>query len=189
VARRVRNSSGQQMRDCTLSRGVGSASGLNRFTESMKGLGVDRWWHEEDWEWFAVSFRLLPYYSPVHHKPHLAITVVYYKLSNLIIFELIRTWSDIGCDYSRHPVSRVIDYSDTIFTDRVRCLLLHPPQSRILDLCSREIVQHLEPSLLTISSISLYLSYKSNVNLKLHFLLKCILQLKLQGRQSTRSHN
>jgi len=48
VARRVRNSSGQQMRDCTLSRGVGSASGLNRFTETTKGLGVDRWWHEED---------------------------------------------------------------------------------------------------------------------------------------------
>ena len=43
VARRVRNSSGQQMRDCTLSRGVGSASGLNRFTETMKGLGVG-WW-------------------------------------------------------------------------------------------------------------------------------------------------
>jgi len=43
VARRVRNSSGQQMRDCTLSRGVGSASGLNCFTESMKGLGVGRW--------------------------------------------------------------------------------------------------------------------------------------------------
>jgi len=43
VARRVRNSSGQQMRDCTLSRGVGSASGLNRFTETMKGLGVGRW--------------------------------------------------------------------------------------------------------------------------------------------------
>jgi len=73
-------------------------------------------------------------------------------LSNLIIFELIRTWSDIGRDYSRHPVSRVIDYSDTIFTDRVRCLLLHP-QSRILDLCSREIVQHLEPSLLTMISL------------------------------------
>ena len=30
----------------------------------------------------------------------------------------------------------------------------------------------------------LYLSYKSIVNLKLHFLLKCTLQLKLQGRQS-----
>ena len=73
-------------------------------------------------------------------------------LSNLIIFELIRTWSDIGRDYSRHPVSRVIDYSDTIFTDRVRCLLLHP-QSRILDLCSREIVQHPEPSLLTMISL------------------------------------
>ena len=43
VARRVWNSSGQQMRDCTLSRGVGSASGLNRFTETMKGLGVGRW--------------------------------------------------------------------------------------------------------------------------------------------------
>jgi len=27
---------------------VGSASGLNRFTETTKGLGVDRWWHEED---------------------------------------------------------------------------------------------------------------------------------------------
>ena len=80
VARRVRNSSGQQMRDCTLSRGVGSASGLNRFTESMKGLGVDRWWHEEDWEWFAVSFCLLPYYSPIHHKPHLAIAIVNYKM-------------------------------------------------------------------------------------------------------------
>ena len=51
VAQRVRNSSGQQMCDCTLSRGVGSASGLNRFTETMKGLGVDRWWHEDDWEW------------------------------------------------------------------------------------------------------------------------------------------
>ena len=46
MARRVQNSSGQQMRDCTLSRGVGSASSLNCFTETMKGLGVDRWWHE-----------------------------------------------------------------------------------------------------------------------------------------------
>ena len=42
VAQRIRNSSGQQMCDCTLSRGIGSASGLNRFTETMKGLGVDR---------------------------------------------------------------------------------------------------------------------------------------------------
>jgi len=43
VAWHVRNSLEQQMRDCTLSRGVGSAGGLNRFTESMKELEVG-WW-------------------------------------------------------------------------------------------------------------------------------------------------
>ena len=98
VAWRVRNSSGQQMHDCTLSRGVGSASGLNRFTESMKGLGVGWWWHENNWEWFAVSFCLLPYCSPIHHKTSCYCCCLLQNvswLSNLIIFELIRTWSDI----------------------------------------------------------------------------------------------
>ena len=79
VARRVRNSSGQQMHDCTLSRGVGSASGLNRFTESMKGLGVG-WGDTRTIEsgsqfLFAYFHIVLPYIIKLH-----AIAVVYYKM-------------------------------------------------------------------------------------------------------------
>jgi len=93
-------------------------------------------------------------------------------LSNLIIFELIRTWSDIwfGCDYSRRPASRVIDYSDTTLKDRVGCLLLHPHKS-ICETwslqcwnCSASRAKLAYDDISYQQSISLYLSYKSIVN-------------------------